>query len=90
MGDMAFMTTTKTYSSFENMANMYASLNAEKQREVYDFLSFLVSQTADAKKPASPVDSYSKGFFDLFGSCTDDSFVEPNDCVAELREDELF
>ena len=84
------MKTTNFHSSFENMANMYASLNAEKQKEVYDFICFLVSQNAEVKKNASPVDSYSKGFFDLFGSCTDDSFEEPKDCVAELREDELF
>ena len=90
MSDMPFMTTTNPCSSFENMANMYASLNAEKQKEVYDFICFLVSQNAEVKKNVSPVDSYSKGFFDLFGSCTDDLFEEPKDCVAELREDELF
>ena len=90
MSDIAFMTTRKTYSSFENMASMYASLNAEKQKEAYDFISFSVSQMPTKKKASSPKDSYSKGFFDLFGSCTDDSFEEPKDCVAELREDELF
>ncbi len=82
MSDFAVMTQTKPYTAFEKVASMYASLNAEKQKEVYDFLSFLVSQNAKVKKNISPVDSYSKGFFDLFGTCKDDSFVEPNDCVA--------
>ena len=88
MSDMAYMAQTKL--SFENVATMYSALNEEKQKEVYDFLSFLFSQNIQTKKPLSPKDSYSAVFFDLFGSCTDESFVEPKDCVDELREDELF
>ena len=85
MSDVAFV--ANPYSSIERM---YSVLNVEKKKEVYDFLCFLVSQSTEITKPLSPKDSYSQGFFELFGSCTDNSFVEPEDHIAELSEDELF
>ena len=50
--------------------NMYNSLTIEKQRDVYDYLCFLVSR--NSKKEAVPPErAYHKGFFDLFGSNAD-------------------
>ena len=76
---------------YATIENMYTSLTTEKQREVYDFLCFLVAQTNGTQSAQpSPIESYSEGFFDLFGSCTDETFVEPQDFVATINEDELF
>ena len=69
---------------------MYSSLSLEKQKEVYDFIRFLLFIDKSKNVVNDIRSSYSEGFFDLFGSCDDDSFVEPKDMVAVDCEDELF
>lgn len=68
--------------------NMYSSLTIEKQKEVYDYLCFLVS-TDKKNEVVSPESSYHKGFFDLFG-INSDFPEEPVDMPPALNEDELF
>ena len=69
---------------------MYSSLSLERQKEVYDFISFLMFFEKQKEAVNDSRNSYHKGFFDLFGCCDDDSFVEPEDMVAVDCEDELF
>ncbi len=53
---------------------MYSSLSLKKQKETVKDIH----------------NSYHEGFFNLFGCCDDDSFVEPEDMVAVDCEDDLF
>lgn len=76
---------------FAAIENIYAGLTEEKQKEAYDFICFLASRKpVSTDRASSPKDSYSPGFFALFGSCRDESFVEPQDFAATVNEDELF
>ena len=76
---------------FDVLEDIYAGLTEEKQKEAYDFICFLASRSSFAgTRPVSPKDSYSPGFFSLFGSCKDETFVEPQDFAATINEDELF
>lgn len=68
--------------------NMYSSLSLEKQKEVYDYLCFLISQNSKSRA-SSPEQSYHKGFFNLFGS-NNDFANEAVDLKPELDEEELF
>lgn len=75
------------YSIIENM---YKSLTAEKQSEIYDYLCFLVSKKDNLKQSENAKSLYEGEFFSLFGSVKDSTFVEPEDAPAFDKEDELF
>ena len=68
--------------------DMYSTLTLEKQKEVYDFLCYLVSDRAEKTKK-SPKSSYHNGFFELFGSNTDFP-EETEDNPPVLDAEELF
>lgn len=68
--------------------DMYNSLTLEKQKEVYDFLCFLLSSNKKAHA-SSPKESYHKGFFELFGSNPDFPST-PEDMPPVLNAEELF
>ena len=73
------------------LEKMYSSLTTEQQQEAFDFISFLFhKKEVQQEKIRSPKDSYSKDFFTLFGSCSDETFTEPADLEAVANEDELF
>lgn len=71
------LTGTEEKMPYSLIENMYKSLTAEKQSEIYDYLCFLVSKKDNLKQNAKS--SYSNDFFSLFGSVKDSTFVEPED-----------
>jgi hypothetical protein len=75
------------YAAIEDI---YETLSSEKQREVYDFISFLAAQASRKVSPSSPIESYSDDFSALFGSISDSTFVEPTDTACNDVAGELF
>ena len=87
---LAILQNQDTFAPYSAIEKMYTALTLDKQREVFDFLCFLTAQNAAPKQKTTPKESYSAGFFDLFGACSDETFVAPPDEAALLNEDELF
>ena len=75
---------------FYKVKNMFDTLTPEKQKEAYDFICFLIHTQDENLEFASSREAYSEGFFELFGRCKDETFVEPDDFPPSELEDELF
>lgn len=75
---------------YKVIEDLYGALTVREQKEVYDFLCFLVSRRNNPLHSPAQVGQYSKGFFSIFGSLDDPSFEEPQDEELYEREDELF
>ena len=64
---LAILQNQDTFAPYSAIEKMYTALTLDKQREVFDFLCFLTAQNAAPKQKTTPKESYSAGFFDLFG-----------------------
>ena len=77
---------------YEMIAKEVRTLTYEEQ---LNLMAILVEAMKAAKNKSQPIhsenkknyrDSYPEGYFDLFGSIDDPTFVEPEDISADLDE----
>lgn len=81
--------------SYDTFANAIPTMTYEEQ---VDLLSALIDavkkgihrKPAEKSEPEDYSSSYQEGYFDLFGSCDDDSFVEPDELSWELESEKEF
>ena len=79
--------------SYEAIAKEAANLSQSDKIALIAYLSNMLNAQNMANKDTRPKDyrhTYPKGFFDLFGSVDDPSFVEPEDIPIELDGDVIF
>ena len=81
--------------SYDTFANAIPTMTYDEQINLLSMLIDAVKKgihsnlekTTEAKDHRS---SYPEGYFDLFGSCDDDSFVEPEELSWELEAKKEF
>lgn len=81
--------------SYDAIANAIPTMTYEEQVNLLSALIDAVKKGihSNAEKKSETKDhrdSYPEGYFDLFGSCDDDSFVEPEELAWELEDKKEF
>lgn len=82
--------------SYETFAEAIPTMTYEEQVNLLSVLVDAIKSHIPGKKSESIVkktdctDSYPKGYFDLFGSIDDPSFVEPEELSWELEAKKEF
>ncbi len=72
--------------SYESIANAIPNMTYEEQVNLMEVLVNAIKSGISRKKTAKKdcKSSYPKGYFDLFGSLDDPTFVEPEELPIEL------
>ena len=78
--------------SYQAILNETKNLSYEEQLSLISYLANLLKSKNEEKQAETKVNYknlYPEGYFDLFGSIADETFVEPEDIVPQLNEDEI-
>ena len=81
--------------SYESIANAIPNMTYEEQVNLMEVLVNAIKSGISRKKSAKTTkkdcrSSYPKGYFDLFGSIDDPTFVEPEELPLSLDKIETF
>lgn len=81
--------------SYDAIVNTIPTMTYEELLKLKSVLSDAINarisrKAASAAKKTDFTDTYPKGYFDLFGSIDDPTFVEPEDIPMELDKIEEF
>ena len=94
-GWLKFNLTEDKDMSYETIANAIPTMTYEEQVNLMEVLVNAIKAGISRKKTAKTVkkdckNSYPKGYFDLFGSIDDPTFVEPEELPLSLDKMESF